>query len=365
LPSAAPPPQAPEHGLYLALVLPDGNAARSGLRGGDVLLSYGGTKLTTKADLKVAQTGDRVPVAVWRDGKTLGDIRLAPGKLGVVLSDDPPALALRKRRERELLADARSRSDISPLPGTRLEVAAVAALLPRDKATVLLDSDASEQRLDQLAAAGKLKDFRLLHFATHGTVDPISAARSALELARDQLPGPDEQARLAAAGKKVLTGRLSVETIAQEWQLDADLVSLSACETALGPEGGGEGLLGFSQVLLGKGARSLLLSLWKVDDTATALLMRRFYQNLLGKRDGLKSPLPKAEALREAKRWLRDLPRVEVEKLAGELARGDVRASEESGPKPPAALRASLPRGEAPFAHPYYWAAFILIGDPE
>jgi CHAT domain-containing protein len=231
---------------------------------------------------------------------------------------------------------------------------------------VLLDSDASEQRLDQLAAAGKLKDFRLLHFATHGTVDPTAAARSALELARDRLPGPDEQAHLAAAGKKVPTGRLSVETIAKEWQLDADLVSLSACETALGPEGGGEGLLGFSQVLLAKGARSLLLSLWKVDDTATALLMTRFYQNLLGKRDGPDKPLPKAEALREAKQWLRTLPRVEVEKLAGQLAMGDVRASEEKSPKGKAkAALPALPSGNTPFAHPRYWAAFILIGDPE
>jgi CHAT domain-containing protein len=149
--------------------------------------------------------------------------------------------------------------------------------------------------------------------------------------------------------------------------LDADLVALSACETALGPDGGGEGLLGFSQVLLGRGARSLLLSLWKVDDTATALLMTRFYQNLLGKRAGLKAPLPKAEALQEAKRWLRELPRAEVEKLAGQLARGEVRAKEE--PKtplsPPPVPRPALPLGEAPFAHPRYWAAFILIGDPE
>jgi CHAT domain-containing protein len=152
-----------------------------------------------------------------------------------------------------------------------------------------------------------------------------------------------------------------------EWQLDADLVTLSACQTALGPDGGGEGLLGFSQVLLGRGARSLLLSLWKVDDTATALLMTRFYQNLLGKREDLKAALPKAEALQEAKRWLRSLPRAEVEKLAGELAKGEVRAKEE--PKtplpPPEVPKPTVPAGETPFAHPRYWAAFILLGDPE
>jgi CHAT domain-containing protein len=344
-------------------VLPGSNAGRAGLRAGDVLLRYGTAKLTTRADLKLAETGERVPVAVWREGKILDDLRVPPGKLGIVVSDDSPAVALRKRRELDLLADARSRDEAKPLPGTRLEVAAIAALLPDGKTTLLLGSQASEQELDALAAAGRLKQFRLLHLATHGHVDPVSAARSSLLLARDRLPGLAEQDRLTAAGKKVPRGRLWVETIANDWDLDADLVVLSACETAIGPEGRGEGLLGFSQVLLGRGARSLVLSLWKVDDTATALLMARFYQNLLGKRPGLDKPLPKAEALREAKDWLRALPRAEVEKLAGQLARGVVRASEEGPPRE--ASRPVLPAGAAPFAHPRYWAAFILIGDPE
>src|SRR5262249_36523143 len=154
-------------------------------------------------------------------------------------------------------------------------------------------------------------------------------------------------------------GRLSVEAIAKEWELDADLVTLSACETALGPDGGGEGLLGFSQVLLGKGARSLLLSLWKVDDTATALLMARFYPNLLGRCDGLKAPVPKAEALHEAKRWLGQRGRSEVEELAGKLAGGVMRAKEAAPAKAPPkeGTRPLLPAGDRPFAHPRYWAA--------
>ena len=126
--------------------------------------------------------------------------------------------------------------------------------------------------------------------------------------------------------------------------------------------------MGFSQVLLAKGARSLVLSLWKVDDTATALLMRRFYQDLLGKRDGLKTPLPKAEALHEAKRWLRNLPRAEVEELAGQLAKGSVRADEDEPGKPATPRETTLPAvpaGDTPFAHPRFWAAFILMGDPE
>jgi CHAT domain-containing protein len=366
-PQSGPPPQPPDYGLYLAAVLPGSNAGRAGLRGGDVLLSYGGKKLTTKEDLKLAEVGEAVPIRAWRDGQVLNDLRTDPGKLGVVLSPDPPAVAVRKRRELDLLADARSRDGARPMPGTRLEVAALAALLPKDKATLLMGSQASEQELDKLAAAGRLKEYRLVHLATHGSVDPASAAHSALLLARDRLPGPEEQSKLAAAAKRVPTGRLSVGDIAERWELDADLVVLSACQTALGPDGGGEGLLGFSQVLLAKGARSLVLSLWKVDDTATALLMRRFYQNLLGKCDGLKAALPKAEALQEAKRWLRGLPRAEVEKQVGELARGSVRADEEPNPKgpPQEVVKPAPPAGDTPFAHPRYWAAFILIGDPD
>jgi hypothetical protein len=367
LSDAALPPEPPEHGLYLSLVLPGGNAAKAGLRAGDVMLRYGDTKLSTRADLKpAAEGGEPVGVVVWREGKTLDDLRLAPGKLGVVVSEDPPAVALRKRRELDLLADARTRSEVKPLPGTRLEVEAIAALLPKGKATRLLGSRASAQDLEALAASGKLKGYRLLHLATHGRVDPVSAAHSALELARDRLPGVAEQSRLAAAGKKVPDGRLYVGEVAG-WDLDADLVALSACETALGPDGGGEGLLGFSQVLLGRGAHSLLLSLWKVDDTATALLMTRFYENLLGKREGLKAPLGRAEALQEAKGWLRGLRRAEGEKLAGRLADGAVRGDEEAAPATPVRRVPApvVPAGDAAFAHPRYWAAFILIGDPE
>ena len=81
-------------------------------------------------------------------------------------------------------------------------------------------------------------------------------------------------------------------------------------------------LLRFSLVLgalLLSGARSVVLSLWKVDDTATTLLMTRFYENLLGTRAALKEPMPKAEALREAQRWLRELNALEVKTLAAML----------------------------------------------
>jgi CHAT domain-containing protein len=130
---------------------------------------------------------------------------------------------------------------------------------------------------------------------------------------------------------------------------------------------GGEGFVGFTQALLISGARSVCLSLWKVDDTATALLMRRFYANLLGRRDGLSRPMPKAEALREAKAWLRALRRPEVLSLTAELS-GGVERGKGAKARQPADLDAAAPAvgaDDRPYASPHFWAAFVLAGDPD
>jgi CHAT domain-containing protein len=108
-----------------------------------------------------------------------------------------------------------------------------------------------------------------------------------------------------------------------------------------------------------------VLSQWKVDDKATSLLMARFYQNLLGRRTGLTGPLPKAEALDEAKRWLRELTAGEVGGELAALDRGPVRPlAQVDGPAPLDPSSTPRPTGVRPYAHPYYWASFILIGDP-
>jgi CHAT domain-containing protein/tetratricopeptide (TPR) repeat protein len=247
-----------------------------------------------------------------------------------------------------------------PLPGTRQEVRALARLVP--DTTLLLGSQASEQNLTQLAASGKLKSFRLLHFATHGEVNAFDPRRSALILSQDRLPSRPAAAVLS--GEKPLDGRLTVDTILGQWELDAQLVVLSACQTGLGKESGGEGMLGFAQALLQKGARSVLLSRWKVDDNVTAILIVRFYENLLGKREGLKAPLSKAEALREAKDWLRTLTREETEKRLTKLVDGVPRSERGSIGKPLPPRKPEAGKADRPFAHPYYWAAFVLIGDP-
>jgi CHAT domain-containing protein len=93
-----------------------------------------------------------------------------------------------------------------------------------------------------------------------------------------------------------------------------------------------------------------------VDDTATALLMTRFYQNMLGKRHGLTKPIPKSDALGEAKKWLRGLTSEEAgaaESKLPHVSRGDVRP-----------LTHTLPSTH-PYDHAHFWAAFVLVGDPD
>jgi CHAT domain-containing protein/tetratricopeptide (TPR) repeat protein len=217
------------------------------------------------------------------------------------------------------------------LPGARVEVRSLREICPDPM--VLAGADASEQEIQSLIDSDKLADFGTVHLATHALVDDERPERSALILSQVDLPDPLEA---AAAGAPIYDGLATAAEIVRDWRLDADLVTLSACETGLGKEVGGEGYIGFAHAFLQAGARSLLVSLWKVADEPTTLLMRRFYENHIGKclDDPTRrpaEPMPKAEALREAKRWLRDY---------------------EDEP------------GDRPYAHPYYWSSFILIGDP-
>lgn len=217
------------------------------------------------------------------------------------------------------------------LPWTREEVRAAAAVLPG--AVTLLGPDASELELLRLAQSKELRNFDVIHLATHAFVDDEMPERSALVFSQVGLPDP---LGAAMAGVRIYDGLVSAKEIIREWPLSADLVTLSGCQTGLGMEVPGEGYVGLAQAFLQAGARSLLVSLWRVEDEATALLMRRFYENLTGAftDDRLghhRESMPKAEALREAKMWLREY------------------VDEE---------------GQRRFQHPVYWSGFILIGSP-
>jgi hypothetical protein len=369
---AAEPGPLPEHGLLVNVVVPGSNAAQHGLRPGDVLLAYNGTALHRRDDLKVVpEPGQPVPAEVWRaeQRQPVARRELGPGKLGVVLDPRPAPVALRElRRLDQILTAARSGSeDFRRLPATRYEVDALAQLFQSAgrPARVLLGPAASEPGLDRMAASGALDRFAFLHLATHGLIDEAIPQRSAVILTQTDLPDPLTQ---VLGHQPVYDGRLTVREIQRTWKLKAELVTLSACETARGQFAGGEGFVGFTQALLLSGARSVCLSLWQVDDTATALLMERFYANLLGVRPGLGPPLSQAAALAEAKAWLRGLGGAEVAALAADLSggaarsKGAVKRQEAVGAPSGAASGGSDDR---PWAHPYYWAAFVLVGDPD
>jgi CHAT domain-containing protein/tetratricopeptide (TPR) repeat protein len=227
-----------------------------------------------------------------------------------------------------LAGDAEVLGSLPRLVGTREEIVLAAPLFPG--ATVLLGRDASEERLVGEAESGALGSFGTIHLATHALVDDGRPERSALVLSQLDLPDPFES---ALRGDRIYDGLLTAREIVREWRLDADLVTLSACETGLGREVVGEGYIGFAQAFLQAGARSLLVSLWKVEDRATALLMHRFYESLYGSRGGdAVGVISKSRALSEAQSWLRTY-------------------TDDSG--------------RHPYEHPYYWSAFILIGDPD
>jgi CHAT domain-containing protein/tetratricopeptide (TPR) repeat protein len=351
-------PEPPSHGLLLKAVLPGGAAARANLHSGDVLLDYDGRRLKSLKDLRLRDA--TVRATFWRDGQE-STARLTGRRLGAVLDARPAAEAVKAWRETEFITRGAKR--YQGLPGTRQEVQALSRLVPG--ATTLLGSAASEQSLARLVREGKLRRFRLLHLATHGEVNDARPEQSALILAQDRLPArKDDEVAAILSGRKPLDGRLTVDTIRRTWKLDADLVVLSACQSGLGQDAGGNGLLGFAQALLARQAHSVVLSRWKVDDSATSLLMLRFYENLLSKRKGLKKPMRRAEALAEAQQWLRTLRRKQAEPLVARLAGGKLRGTIDKPLLEVKGKPARLPRGERPFAAPYYWAAFVLIGDP-
>ncbi len=211
-------------------------------------------------------------------------------------------------------------SGLPALPGSRREASVIAKSFP-GPAEVFLGAEASEGRFKLLATGASH-----LHLATHGYLDTMFPLDSGLVFAASQGTEAKEN------------GLLQAWEIFEQLELDADLVTLSSCETALGQDLPGEGLIGLTRAFQYAGARSIVASLWKVEDDKTARFMERFYQEL-GR------GLPKDEALRLAT-------------LA--LLQGTSGVDQGSPPaRGVGGLGPSLPAQEPSFA----WAAFQLIGD--
>ncbi|MFY9608364.1 MAG: CHAT domain-containing tetratricopeptide repeat protein [Blastocatellia bacterium] len=190
---------------------------------------------------------------------------------------------------------------ITRLPFSRREAEAIIAAAPARDGMKALDFKASRET----ATSGELARYRIVHFATHGLLNSVHPELSGIILSL-----VDEQGR-------PVNGFLRLNEI-YNLNLPAELVVLSACQTGLGKEIKGEGLVGLTRGFMYAGAARVVASLWKVDDAATAELMARFYKGVF------KEKRRPAEALRVAQ--------VEMWK-------------------------------QKRWQQPYYWAAFVLQGE--
>jgi CHAT domain-containing protein/predicted negative regulator of RcsB-dependent stress response len=194
-----------------------------------------------------------------------------------------------------------ARAGFTRLAFSRQEAESIFVLTP--KGTGLKATDFSASRA--LAISGQLSQYRILHFATHGLLNSERPELSGLVFSLIDQEGKPQD------------GFLRLHEI-YNLQLNADLIVLSACETGLGKEIKGEGLIGLTRGFMYSGAPRVVASLWNVDDLATAELMKLFYQRML--KDGL----PAGAALRAAQL---------------ELSR------------------------QKRWASPYFWAGFVLHGE--
>ncbi len=189
-----------------------------------------------------------------------------------------------------------------PLLYSRQEAEAILAFAPAAERFAVFDQDASRATV----LSGPLRDYRFLHFATHGSFAATDPGGGQLVLAQ---AGPH--------GRQEPNGFLHLADI-YELKLRADLVVLSACDSALGREVRGEGIMGMTRGFFYAGAERVLVSLWNVNDRVTVELMQHFYHGIL------KEGLSPAAALREAQNAIRSQDRWQA---------------------------------------PYYWAGFTLQGE--
>lgn len=274
-------PAGPLHTLPFAVLIPPAEGDR-------FLVDYGSVTLAASATIFAEVAGRR---------RTVESMRLSA--FGDPLY--PGGESFAELRGTTLRAALDEGFRLDPLPASRHEVQSLAELFS-PASRVFVGAEATEERAKALAS-----ESNLLHFACHGLVDERYPLESALVLS---LPAADQRAKE--------NGLLQAWEIFEQLHLDADLVTLSACDSARGRELGNEGILGLTRAFRYAGARSVLSSLWAVNDHSTTELMKLFYK---------------------------------------ELQRGTAKD---------AALRtAQLAQlhGKGKTAHPYHWAAFQLFGD--
>jgi CHAT domain-containing protein len=229
-----------------------------------------------------------------RTNNTTGSVNL--------LAFGNPALGTQTlERVKQTLRDEK----LQPLPETEKEVKYLAQLYGTARSKVYIGSAASEDRMK--AEAPK---FTILHLATHGILNDINPMYSQVVLSQGDANANED-------------GLLEAWEI-MKMDLKADLVVLSACETARGRVGGGEGMIGLTWALFVAGSPTNVVSQWKVDSVSTTQLMLEFHRNLKNELTKGKADLGTAKALQQAAITL-------------------LRTKE--------------------YRHPFYWAGFVVMGD--
>ena len=178
----------------------------------------------------------------------------------------------------------------------------------------------------QLAAS--VADYRWLHFACHGWFNYDTPLASYLEIGADE--------------------HLTAEEVLQTWRLQAELVTLSACQTGVHRLLRSDEPIGLIRAFLTAGARSVLASQWPVEDLPTFLLMQKFYEQLVAGGVGV------AVALQHAQIWLRTATQEMIHTVRQANAKSIHALADD--------LLSELPADPQPFAHPRYWAGFVVFG---
>ncbi len=222
--------------------------------------------------------------------------------------DDPRISKVPGKRSNEknmaiagVLRDFRLGETLPRLLASRAEARNISGLV--DKADVKIRTDFAAT-IENVEKAGS-EDYQILHFATHGLLNSARPELSGLVFSLYDENGQKQD------------GFLTLNDI-YNLDISSDLVVLSACQTALGKEVRGEGLIGLSRGFLYAGSTKIVASLWKVDDSATSEFMKLFYKH------HLQNGLSASAALRAAKLELKKIPR---------------------------------------YRSPYYWSAFTILGD--
>lgn len=159
------------------------------------------------------------------------------------------------------LARGGDRGSFADLPSSADEVEIAQGAFSRKESMLLLGTSATEAAFK----AAPLAEYRVIHLAVHGFADPTFPDRAALVLLADRSAGED--------------GFLQASEIVQ-LRFNADLVVLSACDTAVGPLQGQEGIANLSKAFLLAGARTVVSTLWQIDDSSSLFLMKHFYARL-------------------------------------------------------------------------------------